>query len=91
MKTYLIGYDLNRPRGNDDYKDLIDAIKDLDNWWNCLDSTWIVRSEMTAVQIRNTLQRYIDSGDELLVVHLSGEGAWIGFKGRCSTWLTDNL
>jgi len=53
-KSYLIGYDLNRPRGKDAYPDLIEAIKGLDNWWHYLDLTWIVKSDLTAVQIRDS-------------------------------------
>lgn len=37
--------------------------------WHHLDSTWIVRTEKTPVQVRD-----IDSDDELLVVELTGNG-----------------
>jgi len=33
----------------------------------------------------------IDSNDELLVLCLTGEGAWIGFSKKCSDWLKNNL
>ena len=91
MKTYLISYDLNRPRGNDDYKELIDAIKTFGKWWHYLDSTWIIKSDKSAVGIRDVLMPYIDSGDEILVVFLSGEGAWAGFDEKGSSWLKENL
>jgi len=89
MKTYLIGYDLNKT--GQDYDSLIEQIKKLGNWWSCLDSTWIIKSNSTAKDIRNHLQKYIDSNDELLVVRLSGEAAWKGFDKECSRWLLDNL
>jgi hypothetical protein len=92
MKSYLIGYDLNMPRANDDYKDLIAEIKSLSNtWWHNLDSTWIIKTDQTAEYIRDTLKPYLDSGDELLVARLSGEGAWAGFKADGSSWLMENL
>ena len=92
MKSYLIGYDLNKPRENNDYKDLIDKIKTLSaTRWHCLDSTWIIKTDQPAKIIRDALAPYLDSGDELLVVHLSGEGAWKGFDDACSTWLSSNL
>jgi hypothetical protein len=91
VKSYLIGYDLNRPRGPDDYPDLIKAIKVFGTWWHNLDSTWIVRSDLTAVEIRDQLSPLIDSGDELLVATLSGEAAWIGFNNKGSDWLKENL
>ncbi len=89
MTSYLIGYDLNKT--GQDYKDLIDKIKTLGTWWHCLDSTWIIKSNLTAVQIRDILRSHIDSNDELLVAKLSGEAAWTGFDDQCSKWLKDNL
>jgi len=89
MKTYLVGYDLNRPEQN--YTDLIEAIKAVGVWWHCLDSTWIVKSNQTAVEIRDELKQHIDRNDELLVVSLQGESAWIGFNDQCSGWLNDNI
>ena len=92
MASYLIGYDLNRPRGKDDYTELIATIKEsFSPWWHHLDSTWIVQTEMTAAQIRDLLMPHIDRGDELLVVGLTGVGAWTGFNERGSQWLKNNL
>ncbi len=89
MKTYLVGYDLNKP--GQDYDDLFKAIKALGSWWHCLDSTWIIKTDWTSVQIRDDLSKHIDNSDELLVVRLTGEGAWTGFDNQCSQWLKDNL
>jgi hypothetical protein len=89
MKSYLIGYDLRRP--GQDYKDLIEAIKNLGAWWHCLDSTWIIKSNLTAEQIRDNLTPYIDDNDKLLVVKLFREAAWTGFDKNCADWLQTNL
>jgi hypothetical protein len=91
MKTYVVGYDLNRPRGADDYPELIEAIKSYGTWWHHLDSTWIVKSDLRAADIRDALMKHVDSGDELLVASLSGEAAWIGFGEKGSAWLKGNL
>jgi hypothetical protein len=92
MKTYLIGYDLNRPRGADDYPKLMDAIKVLANgYWHNLDSTWIIKSNSTAEAVRDALKVHTDGGDELLVVRLNGEGAWNGFPTSGSEWLKTHL
>ena len=89
MKSYLITYDLNRPGQN--YDSLYEAIKKLGTWWHCLDSNWIIKSNMSAVGIRDTLTPCIDQNDSLLVVFLSGEAAWRGFSDECTSWLKDNL
>jgi hypothetical protein len=90
MKSFLIGYDLNKPGQN--YENLFVAIKKLaGTWWHCLDSTWIIKSDSTAAAIRDALSPHIDQSDELLVVELSGVGAWVGFNAECSGWLKENL
>ena len=89
MTTYIIGYDLNKPGQN--YSDLHEAIKAYDNWWHHLDSTWIIVTDDSAVEVRDHLKTYIDSSDELLVAKLSGEAAWTGFNDKGSNWLKDNL
>ncbi|BAN33970.1 hypothetical protein SCD_n00121 [Sulfuricella denitrificans skB26] len=89
MATYLITYDLNRPGQN--YNDLFEAIKKIGIWWHCLDSTWIVKSNLTAAQVRDSLTPAIDNNDSLLVVVLSGVGAWTGLDDDCSSWLKNNL
>ena len=90
MATILIGYDLNKT--GQDYKDLIDAIEaTFGTRWHCLDSTWIVKSELTPETIANRLKVHIDSNDELLVIKVTREAAWVGFNDECSTWLKNNL
>lgn len=85
----LIGYDLNRP--GQDYGSLHDAIKALGSWWHHLDSTWIVDTHKTCTQVRDELSKHIDANDELLVVKLTGEGAWRGFTPKGSEWLKKHL
>ena len=90
MNSYLIGYDLNQT--GQDYTDLVETIKNtFGTWWHHLDSTWIVKSDMTSEQIRDILRVRIDSNDELLVVKLVREAAWSGFNDRGSQWLLNNL
>jgi hypothetical protein len=90
MAVYMIGYDLNRPGQN--YPDLIKALETYSTRWHCLDSTWLVVSNETSIQIRDKLSRHIDSTDELLVAFMGhGNAAWVGFNNQCSTWLTNQL
>ncbi|WP_413806322.1 hypothetical protein [Streptomyces sp. OE57] len=85
----IIGYDLNRP--GQDYGSLQEAIKTLGTWWHHLDSTWIVATSKTTIQVRDGLKKHIDVNDELLVVELTGVGAWCGFPASGSEWLKKNL
>ena len=90
MSNILIAYDLNKVGQN--YTNLIEKIKTLGAWWHYLDSTWIVVTNQTAVQVRDALKPHIDSNDELLVLDITGDSAaWVGFDNAASKWLTDNL
>ena len=89
MRTYLITYCLHKPEEN--YPDFYNAIRRLGNSLHCLESTWIVRTSKNIIQIRNDLDHYIDPDDELLVLGLTGEGAWAGLSAECSSWLKRNL
>jgi len=92
MRTYLVSYDLNSPRGTNDYTNLHKALKEHSGWWwHYLDSTWIIKSNMSAAQIRDILKQYIDSGDELLVVRMSGEWASVGFSKEANDWLYSHI
>lgn len=90
MPKYMIGYDLNKTGQN--YTTLIEGIKKLggDNWWHCLDSTWIIPHAGPATAIRDTLMQYIDANDELLVTKFDGEWATFGFDGTCTKWLQNS-
>ena len=89
MASVLITYDLITPGKK--YTDLHDSIKTLGSWWHCVDSTWIIKSDFSLVQIRDELKKHVDSNDKLVVLALSGAGAWIGLDKNCSEWLATNL
>jgi len=89
MRTLLVGYDLNRPGQN--YEGLIGALK-AKPWWHHLDSTWLIRTEETPVQLRDRLARHIDSGDELLVIDVTSRAAaWQGIDQSGGQWIKDHL
>jgi hypothetical protein len=86
MRTLLVGYDLNQPGQN--YAALIEKLKSFGTYWHHLDSTWLVKTALTPVQIRNELARFIDPNDELLVLDVTAANwAARGFKQRAYDWL----
>lgn len=91
MSNILIGYDLNKAGQN--YNALITDIQtSFPTYWHCLDSTWIVVTDLTPTQVRDHLKGHLDANDELLVIDITGKGAaWTGFAGDCSSWLKNNL
>lgn len=90
MPTLLIGYDLNRP--GQDYADLISRSKEHGPWWHHLDSTWLVDTTLTSGQMRDDLKPFLDAGDELLVVDVTGRSwATRGISDSGNQWLHDHL
>lgn len=90
MNTLLIGYDLNK--AGQDYSELIAGIKGYGTWWHHLDSTWLIRTEHSVKEVRNTLKSLIDVNDELLVVDVTGRSAaWTGFNQKGIDWLQQHL
>lgn len=88
-RTLLIAYDLKQPEA--DYEGLIGAIKRQGAWWHHLDSTWLVNTELRPTEVRDRLKAYLESGDELLIIDVTGRPrAWHGFSDRGSKWLKDS-
>ncbi len=90
MRTMLVAYDLNRPGQN--YPGFYEALKTVPLWWHYLDSTWLLRTNESAAELRNRLMSHIDAGDELLVIDVTNpEAAWSGFDDEASQWIRDYL
>lgn len=90
MPTLLVGYDLNRP--GQDYTDLIASIKQAGAWWHHLDSTWLVKTSLSTTQLRDRLSGFLNAGDKLLVVDVTGDfWAGTGFAPRAYDWIRNNM
>jgi hypothetical protein len=88
MKSYVVSYDLIKRKN---YPELLDALKQF-NYWHCLDSFWIIKSDSTAEQIYNYLRPHIDGDDRLIVILLYRESVWTpSFSTECQNWLRTNL
>jgi len=86
MKLYQITYDLRKQR---DYKSLQDCIKAYGTWCRPLESTWIIATSESAIQVRDKLQAVMDADDGLLVTRLQGDAAWYGLSDVAANWLKD--
>ena len=73
MKVYQIDYDLRKQRN---YEALYDRIRSYSHRCHPLESTWVIGTDQSAVQIREYLKKELDADDGILVTSLSGEAAW---------------
>ena len=88
MKSYMVSYDLIKRK---DYPELWKALQAY-NYWHCLGSTWIIKSDETANQICTNLLNHIDGDDKLIVNLLQREASWTqSFDKQCQDWLMNNL
>lgn len=88
MPCYIISYDLRSPGRN--YEDLYTRLKTFKKWGRITESTWAIRSDNSAVQVRDYLALALDNNDRLFVVQSAGIAAWKNAK--CSNeWLKENL
>lgn len=87
MATYVICYDL---RNKKNYEALYDAIKSYGTWARILESTWAVKTEDSATEIRDKLAEVMDADDGLLVVKSAGVAAWRNVDCK-SQWLKDYI
>lgn len=88
MKIYQIDYDLRKQR---DYESLYQRIKSYPNWCHALESTWLIQSDQSALQIHNHLFGVMDEDDGLLVTQITRDAAWIGVHPKVSEWLKSEL
>lgn len=73
MYSYVVTYDLRTP--GKDYSSLISKIKTY-SYSKLCESVWIVESNHSSSQIRDSLLNEMDYNDRLFVAKLTGEAAW---------------
>lgn len=90
MSCLLITYDLNKPGQN--YAELYDEIKRLgSSWWHYLDSTWLVRTDLSVADASERVKKQIDSSDNLLVLNVTG-ASYAGWLSQDAwDWIYKNL
>ena len=85
MAAYIVTYDLHQTGQN--YECIKKKLETIPKHWHMQGSVWVIETEQTAVQLRDSLLSCLDSNDNLLVALLAGEAAWRGFKDNGSKWL----
>lgn len=84
-KLFQVSYDLHSP--GQSYWNLRQAITSKYSWAKPLESSYLVTTDETAVQVRDYLRQYIDQNDSLLVTRLTGELAWSNINTEVENWI----
>jgi hypothetical protein len=70
----------------------MDKLNEYGTKWNIFDSIWLVRADMSVVEMRDTLKEFMASGDKLIVIDVTGDpAAWRGLNPKGSEWLVKYL
>ena len=89
MAAYIVTYDLSLPgRG---YSNLYKRIRSFGKWAAITESSWMIVTDWSSVQVRDLLSPTIDSNDKLFVCGPVNQAAWIGMDNEVSDWLRDNI
>lgn len=89
MAVQMISYDLKNPGRN--YNNLYEAIKGIGSWWHCVESVWLVQTNLNSAQIRDLLRPLLDTNDLLVVLAVDENWASIGLSDECNAWLHNNV
>ena len=74
MAFMIVEYDLCSPGRN--YDELYEAIESYHVNAPITESTWLIKTAETCVQVRNRLMAHMDKNDRLFVAPLTGSAAW---------------
>lgn len=89
MNTILISYDLRAP--GKDYPKLKSHLESYGNWAKPLESVWLIRTTLTAVQVRDAAKNNVDQNDKIFTVDItSKESAWNNLSNDVSQWIQSN-
>ncbi len=91
MNSLIISYDITKD-GNENavYPILYAAIKAYGIWAHIMDSCWAIKTERSAVEVRDALLGLLRPSDRLLVVQTSHIAAWNNAMCR-NEWLKENI
>ena len=91
MAVYIVTYDLRAEADSQSYQRLIDLIKE-EGVWACLGgSSYLIDSELSAVQLRDKFKIALDKDDMLYVGRVSAPAAWTGYSKEVAEWIKAKL
>lgn len=89
MSRILISYDLIKPDKN--YSKLSDHLESYENYKRILESVWLIITDLTAQEVRDAADDYIDQDDQIFVVDITGKAtAWRHLPDNVATWIKSN-
>ncbi len=91
MAVYLISYDLVAPGRH--YPQVHAAIKAINpqGWAKPLESVWLVKTNLSAEEVREAVKKGADANDKILVIGVTGQAAGYRLPEDVWKWINDNV
>ena len=90
MNVFIISYDLKagNPVRNEQ---LLGKIKTYHNYICLGNSAYLIETEMSSVDVRDSLKFILTEGDILYVGRVTSPAAWYGLPAETSDWIREHL
>lgn len=90
MAMHWVNYDLNKTGQN--YTELITYLESFGTWARPVRSSFLVKTALTAAQLRDGIRNHVDANDTVLVMSVTGtDWATQGVPPEVVTWLRNNV
>ena len=90
MAVHWVNYDLNKTGQN--YAELITYLESFGTWARPVQSSFLVKTTLTAAQLGNGIKSHVDANDVVMVMTVTGaDWATQGVPTEVVTWLRNNL
>lgn len=91
MAVYIVTYDLRNEKSNKSY-DKLNALIKQEGVWACLGkSSYLIESNLSAIELRNRFNDALDINDLLYVGRVSVPAAWHGYSQQVTDWIKAKL
>ncbi len=86
MKKYLITYNLKTQNWN--YNGFFNALKSIGPWWHYIDSTWIIKTNLSSNEIYNRIAPgLLSTQDYILIVEINNKDKYGWLPKDAWDWL----
>ena len=89
--VHIVTYDLESPHDTaEDYSRVIDGLKSVyKTWCHLQKSVWLVVTDQSATEVRDSLKPFLHSTDILFVAKLSGNWGSFNLSSNRAEWLKE--
>jgi hypothetical protein len=87
--VHILTYDLTSPNDtSEDYQRVIEGLKSgYPTWCHLEKSVWLLQTDQSASEVRDSVKRLFNSSDVLFVARLSGNWGSVNLGSKRNEWL----